>query len=204
MKRPNPHAHRISGATLAEVLIGAAVSAIILGGLLTGSIALQRSFSASDRLARAHADLLRVSDYLARDIRNATSINPTATSTVLLSLTTGDYFDRRGTSNLADDVANMPTLGRTGATYGANPLTIRYLREGTRILREVKRVDAGVTTTSSTQIADNVENLTVTLAADGKATITSDTAMRYRTRKTNAPSPSLSLVMASQPRNPTP
>lgn len=190
---------------LAELMVGAAVASIFLGGLMTGSIALQRSFSASDRLARAQSDLLRVGDYMARDIRNATSINTTATSSVLLTVTTGDYYDRRGTpGNLADDVANSPVLGRTGATYGTSPVSIRYLKSGTSILREVSRVDAGATTVSTTWIADNVDALTVAVDAEGTVTFTSATAMTYRRAKAGTQSPSLSFVMASKPRNSTP
>jgi Tfp pilus assembly protein PilW len=204
MKTSHRQTRRLAGATLVEVLLGGAVASIILGALMTGSIALQRSFSASDRLARAQADLLRVSDYMARDIRNATSVNPT-TASVLLSVTTGDYYDRRGTPNtFKDDVPNSPILGRNGVVYGTSPVTIRYLRSGTRVLREITRVDAGATNVTTTQIADNVDNLTVTLAAERAATITSDSALKYKVRKAGAPSPSLSLVMASQPRNPIP
>lgn len=196
---------RTTGTTLVELLIGVAVASIVLGGLMVGSVSLQRSFSASDRLARTQADLLRVGDYMARDIRNATTITTPAGGSVLLTVTTGDYYDRRGTpNNLADDIANSPTLGRTGATYGTNPVTIRYVRSGSRILREVTQVDAGAPTTSSTWIADSVDDLTVSVAADGTATVTSASAMPYATRKVAAQSPKLFFVMASESRNPTP
>lgn len=197
------YAGRIAGFTLPEVLIGAAVASIVLGGMMTGSVVLQRSFSASDRLARSHADLIRVADYMSRDIRNATSIDATASASVLLTVTLADYYDRRGTpGNLTDDIPNNPTLGRTLATYGGNPVTIRYLRSGTRVGREVSRTDAGATTTSTAWIADNVDNFTLTLDAKRTATIASASAMRYGRRKAGTQSPSLSFVMVSQPRNP--
>ena len=202
MKPLIAYAGRISGFTLPEVLIGAAVASIVLGGMMAGSVMLQRSFSASDRLARSHADLTRVADYMSRDIRNATSIDTTPSPSVLLTVTLADYYDRRGTpNNLTDDIPNNPTLGRTMATYGGNPVTIRYLRSGTRVGREVSRTDAG-TTTSTAWIADNVDNFTLTLDAKRTATMTSSSAMRYARRKAGAQSPSLSFVMVSQPRNP--
>jgi Tfp pilus assembly protein PilW len=186
-------------------MIGLAVSSIVVGGLMIGSISLQRSFSASERLARAQADLLRVGDYIARDIRNATNIATTPGSSAVLTITTADYYDRRGTpDNLADDVANSPTLGRTGATYGPNPITVRYVKSGSRILREVRRIDAGATSTISTWVADSVDNFAVTVSADGTATISCASAMPYSIRKSNAQSPTLSFVTASQSRNPTP
>ena len=180
------YAGRIAGFTLPEVLIGAAVASIVLGGMMTGSVVLQRSFSASDRLARSHADLIRVADYMSRDIRNATSIDATPSASVLLTVTLADYYDRRGTpGNLTDDIPNNPTLGRTLATYGGNPVTIRYLRSGTRVGREVSAGWLG---------APEWRQRT--------ATIASASAMRYGRRKEGAQSPSLSFVMVSQPRNP--
>lgn len=205
MKRISSFSRQIAGFTLPEMLVGAAVASILLGGLMVGSVALQRSFTASDRLARAQADLLRVGDYMARDIRNATSINATANAGVMLTVTTGDYYDRRGTpNNTSDDVAISPTLGRTGVTYGASPMTIRYVRSGTSILREVTRVDGGASITSTIRIADNVSNLAVAITADGSATITSATTTPYAIRPSGTQSQSISFVMASQPRNPTP
>ena len=205
MKRTFPRPADIAAFTIAEVLIAGAVASIILGGLMTGSIAIQRSFAASDRLARAQSDLHRVADYMARDIRNSTSVDTTATSSVLLTVTTGDYYDRRGTpGNLADDVPNAPVLGRTGASYGTNPVTIRYVRNGTRIARQVSKVDAGTTATATTWIADNVDALTVGIDANGTVTFTSATAMNYSRPKAGIESSSLSFVMASQPRNLTP
>lgn len=185
--------------------MAAAVASIVLGGLMLGSVVLQRSFAASDQLCRAQADLLRVADYMARDIRNAKSVNTAATAPVLLTLTTEDYFDRRGTlANSKDDVPNDPVLGRTGVTYGSQPISVRYLRTGDGISREVTRVDAGVSHVSTTRIADNVDNLSVALDAQGNATITSSTATRYARRKAGAAAPAISLVMASKTLNPNP
>ena len=174
MKPPRTHFRRKIAAALPELMIGTVVASIILGALMIGSIALQRAFKASDLLARTNADLTRVADYLSRDIRNSTSLNAVANSSVILTVTVGDYYDRRGTpNNPTDDIPNSPTLGRTGAIYGTSAVTIRYLRAGTRILREVSRVDAGKITTANTWIADNVNNLTVTVGADRAVKITS-------------------------------
>ncbi len=205
MKTPLPRLRRKAGFTLVEMLIGATAASIFLGGLMTGSIALQRSLSANDQLARAQSDILRVSDYMTRDIRNATTINTAATGSVLLTVTTGDYYNRNGTpNNPADDVPNSPVLGRTTASYGASPVSIRYLKSGTRIAREVTRIDAGVSTTTTTWIADNVDTLSVAADANGNITFTSATAMNYRVRKAGFEVPSLSFVMSSKPRNSTP
>jgi Tfp pilus assembly protein PilW len=205
MKPSRRRLRRTAGFTLVELLAGAAAASIVMGALMTGSLAVQRSLTANDQLARAQADLLRVGDYISRDVRNATSINTSSTSTVLLTVTCGDYYDQRGTpSNTADDIPNPPVLGRYGATYGASPVTIRYLRSGTRVAREVTRVVGGVSTTSTTWIGDNVNASSVAVDSQGTVTLTSSAAMTYRRQKAGGTSPSLSLVMASHPRNPTP
>ncbi|MEQ1860760.1 MAG: hypothetical protein ABMA13_12570 [Chthoniobacteraceae bacterium] len=205
MKAPLTHFRRKFAAALPELLVGTVVASIILGALMVGSIALQRAFKASDLLARTNADLTRVADYMSRDVRNATSINTAANSSVILTVTVGDYYDRRGTpNNPADDIPNSPTLGRTGAIYGTSAVTIRYLRSGSRILREVSRIDGGKITTSNTWIADNVNNLTVTVGADRAVKIASAANTHYGIRKTGAASTSVSLVMVAQSRNLSP
>jgi len=87
-------------------------------------------------------------------------------------------------------------------TYGSNPITIRYLRSGKGILREVTRVDAGSSNTSTTRIADNIDNIAITVDSQGATTITSSTAPRYARRAAGAASPLISIVTVSKPRNP--
>jgi type II secretory pathway component PulJ len=202
MKSKTLSSIRCAGTTLAEMLVAAAVASLVLGGLMVGSVALQRSYSASDQLCRAQADLLRVTDYLARDVRNAATIDTTTTAPVLACITTGDYYDRRGTVITKDDVPYNPVLGRNGVTYGSNPITIKYVRSGKAILREVTRIDGGTSSTSRTQIADNVDNFAITVDAQGTTRVTSSTAPRYGRRAAGAASPLISIVTVSKPRNP--
>lgn len=205
MKTISSESRARAGATLVEVLIGTTAASMILGALMIGSIALQRSFSASNQLANTQADLARVADYIARDIRNATSFTAAPNSSTILSVTVGDYYNRRGTPNdPTDDISNSPTLGRTGAVYGSAPVTIRYGRNGNRIFREVSRVDGGATTTSVTWLADDVRDLAVTVDAEGNATVSTASTINYRVPRVGAAFSSVSLVMASQSRNPKP
>jgi prepilin-type N-terminal cleavage/methylation domain-containing protein len=193
---------RKAGFTLTEVISGTAIASILLAALMAGSIAIHRSFAASERLARAKGDLLRVADYMARDLRNATSVNTTPQSPSLLSLTVGDYYNQNGTaSNPTDDVPNAPVLGRYGATYGAAPLTVRYVRAGTRIGREVTRVEAGISKVSTTWIADNVNALTVAVDSEGTVTFRSEAGTSFKWQKPDAQATTLPYVMASKPRN---
>ena len=102
--------------SIAEVMLAGAVASLLMGGLISGSVALQRTFDASDWQARAEADVNRLVDYVARDIGSASTVNTTANGTVLLTVTKGDYYDRRGTLNdPSDDLPNAPVLGRYGA-----------------------------------------------------------------------------------------
>jgi len=197
MQSSLPPSHRTAGATLPEVLLAAAVASIVLGGLMIGSIALQRSFVASDRLSRSQADLVRVVDYMARDIRNATSVDTHPPAPVLLSLTAADYYNAHGTPFVrADDTPYDPVLGRTGVSYGGTPLTIRYLKSDTAIFRETVRANS----TSRTQIADNVDNLSVAPDASGAVTINSSTAMHYARKKVGASYPLITLTLSCAPR----
>ncbi len=197
--------------TMSEVLVGAAVGSIVLGALMVGTSALQRAFSANSQLASSEADLMRVADYMSKDIRNATSVTPGGTAngtsgeTVILRLSTVDYYDRKGTpSNSTDDTPISPVLTRTGVAYGASPVTIRYLKSGNRIARELTRTDNGVSTTSVTWIADAVSSLAVTFDANQVATISSSSATHFRISSSGKPLPSTTFVMASQSKNQTP
>ncbi len=197
--------------TISEVLVGAAVGSIVMGALIIGTSSLQRAFSANSKLARSNSDLVRVADYMSRDIRNATSVSPgtgansTSGETVILRLSTVDYYNRNGTpSNASDDVANSPILTRTGVTYGASAIAIRYLKSGSRIAREVTRTDNGVSSTSVTWIADAVSALAVTFDANQIAMISSSSATYFRVSSSGKPLPSTTFAMTSQPKNQIP
>ncbi len=194
-----------AGFTLVELMTAAAAGSIILGALMAGSLSLQRSFRASAQLAQGQADLIRVADFMARDIRNATTFNATPASPALLTVTTTDYYNRNGTpANLTDDRPNSPTLSRNGATYGGNPVSIRYVRSGTRLMREVTTTDGGTAAVGVSWIADFVENLSVSVDASRNVTLTVGSPMTYGRRSPGASSRSLSFVMAARPRNPAP
>src|SRR5688572_8842410 len=67
----------LRGFSLIEILVTTAVLGSIMGGLTVGVMALQRSFYASRDFAAAHAEQVRVCDYLQRDGRSATEIQIT-------------------------------------------------------------------------------------------------------------------------------
>lgn len=120
--------------TLMEAMIGAAVSSIVLATLATGSIALMRSYNASEDYSTAQADQLRVLDYIARDVRRALTVTVTATPPKL-TLTLPDQYAGAD----PDRTFRSPTLttqGNTlGATYGTTPVTVSYYVAGSTFVR---------------------------------------------------------------------
>ncbi len=67
---PAPVRH---GFTLLEVLIAAAMLAVVVVAALTGVVALQKSYSATEEYATGLADQMRLLDFLAQDLRRATT-----------------------------------------------------------------------------------------------------------------------------------
>ena len=64
----------IRGMTLAEVSVAVGIGTVILAGFTTASVALQRSFIAVEDYSKGLNDQMRISDYLAMDMRRAYSI----------------------------------------------------------------------------------------------------------------------------------
>jgi len=65
------------GFTFAELLVSMAVSVMIIGALLGGSVALQRTLRASELYGSSQSDQRRLIDYLARDLRRSIAIAAT-------------------------------------------------------------------------------------------------------------------------------
>lgn len=63
-----------SGFTLVESLIAAALSSTLFTLLLVSAVGFQRSFVATDNQVTSHNDQLRLTDYLARDLRSASNV----------------------------------------------------------------------------------------------------------------------------------
>jgi len=172
--------------TLAETLVASAAASLVLGALITTSVALQKSFSAAVAYATAEGDQLRFSDYVALDCRrastakvdNGVTINGISTNNVL-TLTIPDYYDSYDTNgnpypcpetSPAPSPASHPkdpTLVNNAVTYGGTPRTIRYYAQGNQFYREQNGV--------ATAIANNVAGFNITqqdLTSTVKCTIT--------------------------------
>ena len=75
---------RIGGFTLTEVMISSPIFSSISLGLLMGFTSLERSFSATTDFATNHSDEMRISDYLALDLRRALSVQASQNDTTII------------------------------------------------------------------------------------------------------------------------
>src|ERR1700755_3260147 len=120
-------ARKQSGMTLTEVLVSAVIISLAMGTLLTGSIALQRSFAASTQFAIAHSNQARAIDYLTRAIgRSITMTSPGVSGPV--SLTIPSYY--------ASGLPRDPVRVYGNVSYGNDSITIHYKLENGDLIRE--------------------------------------------------------------------
>ena len=172
-------AQREAGFTLPELLVGTAAAGIILLGLVLGSIALQRSYAATDQYATAQDSELRVMDYITRDLRRAMSV--TVTNNTQVSVVVPDYYnnyDSTGNPNVRDPTVNSqpldPVITSGSPVYGTNPLTITYYVDPNpqsstyqSLLRQVNWTASGTAKQSSTVIADNIQAFQLSFTNSG-------------------------------------
>ena len=122
------HRFRCLGSTISELMIcSSALSAISLA-LLMGFTALERNYAASTDFALNHADEMRISDYLAMDLRRAVRVQAGQNDTII---NIPKYYDDSRTPQ-------MPMLdGSGGITYGqiGSSVSIHYYLNGGTIYR---------------------------------------------------------------------
>ena len=171
------------GFTLPELLIGAAVSTMMLTGLITATIALQRSYKASEYYAEATADQVRALDYITRDTRGAltATVSPDGNS---LTLTLPAYYtayDAEG--NPASGATTVvPTISPNNDTnYGttAQQLTVLYTVSSGKLIRQVQ---VGTAAASQSVIASDIDNFDFDFSSqDSTITVKLSFSPRFRT-----------------------
>src|SRR5205823_11722659 len=75
---------KIGGFMLSEVMVSTSIFSTISMGLLMGFVSLERSFVATADFATNHADEMRISDYLALDLRRALAVQAAQSDTTIL------------------------------------------------------------------------------------------------------------------------
>lgn len=159
MIRPAPR--RQSGFLLPETFIAMSIFSAISLALMMGFVSLERNFAATTDFATNHTDAMRISDYLALDLRRALSIQTAQNNT---TVTIPSYYDANGNPQ-------TPQLnGAGGVFYGTSGavVQIRYYLSNGSIYRQQG-------TAPPVAIAQNVSDFVFNVTDLGKVATTSIT-----------------------------
>jgi type II secretory pathway component PulJ len=146
------------GFALAELLFSTVIFGAISLGLILGFISLERNYAATTDFAANHADEMRISDYMALDLRRALAVQAARNDTTIFI---PSYYDATG-------APQTPTLdGAGGVYYGAtgSSVKIRYYLSGDTIYRQQ---DAG----RPIALAVNVQDFAFDVTDAGKVVST--------------------------------
>ena len=156
MRKPQKSSR--GGYLLAETMISMSIFSAVSLALIMGFTSLERNFAATTDFATNHTDAMRISDYLALDLRSALSIEATANAT---TISIPAYYDTQGNPQ-------TPQLdGEGGVYYGSSDSVVQiryYLFNGT-IYRRQDSADP-------VAIADNVANFNFDVTDLGKVVTT--------------------------------
>jgi type II secretory pathway component PulJ len=147
-----------SGYALSELIVACLIFSSISAGLLMGFTALERNYAATTDFTQNHADEMRISDYMAMDLRRAIAVQAARNDTTIFI---PSYYDQTGSPV-------TPTLdGEGGVIYGAAGSSVRvhyYLMAGT-IYRQQDNAAA-------TPLAVNVQDFVFDVTDAGKVVTT--------------------------------
>ena len=135
-------------------MISSSIFAFVCLGLLMGFTALEHNYAAATDFAVNHADEMRISDYMALDLRRALAVVAAQNDTTIYI---PSYYDETGNPQ-------TPTLdGKGGVYYGASGSSVRihyYLSGGTIYRLQEDR--------NPTPLAVNVEDFRFSVTDLGK------------------------------------
>jgi type II secretory pathway component PulJ len=113
------------GYVISELIVSASIFCSISLGLLMGFTSLERNYAATSDFSHNHADEMRISDYMAMDLRRSIAVQAARNDTTIFIPA---YYDQTGTPQ-------TPALdGQGGVFYGASGSSVRvhyYLMAGT-------------------------------------------------------------------------
>jgi type II secretory pathway component PulJ len=145
-------AHRQEGERgflLSEMMISTILFAAISMGLLMGFTALQRNYTATSDFALNHADQMRISDYLALDLRRALALNAAQNDTTIYI---PSYYDSTGQPQ-------TPTIDGSGGVYygvAGSSVSVHYYLSGGTIYRQQ---DGGTPVALAVNVQDFIFNV---------------------------------------------
>jgi hypothetical protein len=152
------HSEATAGFVISEVLFSTVIFAAISLGLILGFIALERNYAATTDFATNHADEMRISDYLALDLRRALSLTAAQNDTTIWI---PNYYG-------ADGQPQTPSLDGNGDVYygaAGSTVQIHYYLSGGTIYRQQG-------TSTPTPLAVNVQDFIFSITDSGKVVST--------------------------------
>jgi type II secretory pathway component PulJ len=138
------------GFVLSEVMFSTIIFAAISLGLILGFISLERNYAATTDFATNHADEMRISDYLALDLRRALALQATHNDTTIWI---PKYYG-------GDGQPQTPTLDGNGDVFygvAGSTVQIHYYLSGGTIYRQQ---DAATPTPLAVNVQDFVFDVT--------------------------------------------
>jgi prepilin-type N-terminal cleavage/methylation domain-containing protein len=139
-------AQRKGGFTLAEIMVSMAAFSMVSIALLMASTSLRRNASAVSDYSSDHADQMRLSDYIAMDLRRSVSVGTLSTPNNV-SMVIPEYMPTPAPTATPRPTPYTPQLdGNGGVYYGALPppsgalstnctVTVSYYLQGETIYR---------------------------------------------------------------------
>lgn len=148
----------LAGYALFELIISCSIFCSISLGVLMGFTSLERNYAATSDFSQNHADEMRISDYMALDLRRAISVQAARNDTTICIPA---YYDQSGNPQ-------TPTLdGEGGVYYGASGSSVKihyYLMAG-NIYRQQENA-------TPVQLAVNVQDFVFDVTDAGKVVTT--------------------------------
>lgn len=147
-----------SAFALSEMMFSTVIFAAISLGLILGFISLERNYAATADFATNHADEMRISDYLALDLRRALALTAGQNDTVIWI---PNYYDTTGQPQ-------TPSLDGNGDVYygsAGSSVQIHYYLSGGTIYRQLG-------TAAPTALAVNVQDFIFNVTDSGKVVST--------------------------------
>jgi type II secretory pathway component PulJ len=147
-----------AGYAITELIVSSSIFLSISVGLLMGFTSLERNYAATSDFALNHADEMRISDYMALDLRRAIAVQAGENNTTIYIPA---YYDQSGNPQ-------TPSLdGQGGIYYGASgsSVTVRYYLMAGTIYRQQDSAPASA-------LALNVQDFVFDVGDAGKVVTT--------------------------------
>ena len=149
---------KLAGYAVTELIVSSGIFCSISLGLLMGFTSLERNYAATTDFSQNHADEMRISDYMALDLRRAIAVQAAQNDTTIYI---PSYYDASGNPQ-------TPTLdGQGGVYYGASGSSVKihyYLMAG-NIYRQQDNA-------APVQLAVNVQDFVFDVTDAGKVVTT--------------------------------